>query len=100
MSQNHNADGQLRIHLVVPDPEGPLVTGPGGTPFRLGEGGHFRVACEPGRKTFDASNRGTSEPWAVRCEKCVQTEAFKRVRRPKPGLQAPEKSVAVDNGCC
>ncbi len=31
-------------------------------------------------------HRGTGEPWAVRCDACKKTDAFKKVNRPKPAL--------------
>ena len=79
----------LRIHLLVQDHAGPIHSGgmnlntPVGV-VPVGQPASYRVACDP-EILLDDLNRGTGEPWAVRCADCFQTPEFQKINRPKPG---------------
>lgn len=85
---------QLRIHLLVSDAKGPIPSAPGGSTFKVGKpASKYAVACDPAIILGDW-NRGTTEPWAVRCEECRKTEAYKKIDRPKPNAaDVPNESV-------
>jgi hypothetical protein len=89
----------FKIHFLVPAEDGPIVSEPAGEPVRVSNGGRYVAACDPSL-TMNENERGTGEPWGVRCKECVETDIFRQLRRPKPGRQAPETSEQVDNGCC
>jgi hypothetical protein len=78
----------LRIHFMVPDPEGIIHSGRGGSNplLQIGAPGRWRAACDPA-VTMGPLDRGTGEPWACRCAACAETEIFKEKWRPKPGLE-------------
>jgi len=85
----------LRIHLLVPDEVGPIQSAPGGTTFKIGTRRKFRVACD---STIELGtwNRGTTEPWGVRCQACRETADFRLVDRPKPGVESEEVPDATE----
>ena len=86
----------LRVHLMVSDPEGPIHSGPGGTTFKVGRVGNWRIACDP-KLTLDDNNRASGEPWAVHCADCFKTDEFKAVDRPKPGEATAAEGVAPED---
>jgi len=89
--------GKLRVHLLVQVPNGPIHSGPAKGSIPIGTKSRWCVACGPSI-LMDQLNRGTTEPWAVRCDACRQTAAFQAIDRPKPGR---EGSVETDgDGCC
>jgi hypothetical protein len=81
----------LRIHFLVPDDAGPVVSGPAGDPVRVSPGGRYRIACDPALRPSDW-DRVTGEPWAVRCRACQATDAFRARARPKPGFATPDRT--------
>lgn len=84
----------FRIHLLVADPHGAVVSAPGGTAFRVGTRSRWHVACDP-QRVLSAVDRGTTEPWAVRCPECCATAAFQAIDRPRPvGVESPAESVS------
>ena len=90
----------FRIHFLVPADDGPLKTEAVGDPVKISTGGRFVCACDPGLRIDGIKERGTGEPWGVRCKACVESELFQQLKRPKPGMRGPESSEQVDNGCC
>jgi hypothetical protein len=77
----------LRIHLLVKDPDGRIRSAPAGSPVLIGSRSNYRAACDPAivLGTYD---RGTTEPWAVRCAACKATAEFQAVDQPKPNRAA------------
>lgn len=88
---------KLRIHLLVQAP-GPIQSGPGGDGLRIGTRSTWRCACDAAI-TMGELNRGTTEPWAVRCNACRETEAFHAIDRPRPGWDGRYADLQAD-GCC
>lgn len=85
---------KMRIHLLVPDDAGPIHSGPADLIVTRSTAGRWRCACD-GSITLGKLDRGTGEPWAVRCNACKATAAFRQVDRPKPGsLGGPEDLTA------
>lgn len=82
---------KLRIHFLVPDDVGIIQSGTSAGPVPIGTETRYRVACDPTIKMNDW-NRGTHEPWGVRCLACMDTEIFKELDRPKPGRTHPDRS--------
>ncbi len=89
----------LRIHFLVFDPAGPIESLPAGAPVKVSTGGKFRVCCDP-TIPLNEWNRATGEPWGVRCNACMATEEFQRLNRPKPGLDAPDRTEETDPCHC
>lgn len=82
---------KLRIHLLIRDQGGAVQSNADKTAPKLGKGGRFCVACDPSI-TMGELDRGTADPWGVRCEACMAIEAFKAIDRPKPGQAIPDRS--------
>ena len=82
---------RMRVHLLASVPKGAI---------QGGGGREYVIACEPSLRLSDM-DRGTGEPWAVRCDACRATEFFKAIDRPKPGTrQAAMQMDADGSGCC
>lgn len=94
---------KLRIHLLVEDAAGPNVSRPvlGSLPVggRAGQPTRWRFACDAAG-TLGNFDRGTGEPWGVRCDACKASDLFKAVDRPKPAAPGDEQMVADGSGCC
>ena len=91
------ADGVLRIHFLVPSSNGAVHSNPIGKPFPIGSRSDYRVACDASIVMGDL-NRGTHEPWGVRCNACMATVDFKRLNRPKPTGNVPD--MTEETKCC
>jgi hypothetical protein len=94
-------DGVTRfwIHLLTPDPGGPVHSGVGGTTMRIGTRSRHRIACRPELPMDGITHRGTTEPWAVRCDDCKATDEFKAIDRPKPGTAGQTGDMLADGRC-
>jgi hypothetical protein len=68
----------FKIHYLVEDPQGPIVSAPGGTTFKVGRHARHSVACDP-KIELNEFHRGTGEIQHVVCNACAATEAFKKV---------------------
>jgi len=90
----------MRIHFLVPDPSGRIVSGPAGSTLKVGREGRWRVACDP-KIVMGDQDRGTGEPWAVRCAACFKTKEFEAANRPKPGQAeaGADEVAAADMDC-
>lgn len=91
---------KMRIHLLVPAQNGPIQSGVGGNNplMPVGTNARYVCACDPGI-TMNVMDRGTTEPWGVRCNACRETALFNAVNRPKPGMVGPVGDLEAD-GCC
>lgn len=88
--------GQLKIHLLVQDPQGPTSSSPMKN-FPLGSHSRWRFACDrTGTRQMDRLNRGTGEPWAVHCEECRHSWEFHEVNRPDPRQKTPLTTAPKD----
>jgi hypothetical protein len=101
---------RMRMHLLVPMPGGPVHSrpaqgGPGthgmGGSMPLGTSQTYIIACEPSLAMDGVLQRGTTEPWCVRCDACRQTDYFLAIDRPRPGTQRAARQMEADgSGCC
>jgi hypothetical protein len=73
----------FKLHYLIPDPAGPIESGPGGSTFKIGSQGRYRIACNAALE-LNQYHRGTGEPYAVVCDACRATEAFRKNDRPRP----------------
>lgn len=98
---------KMRVHLLVETPGGPVVSRPADGTIPVGgkDGGpnHFAVLCDPSIVMDGKLERGTGEPWGVRCDACRAKMKELGLERDKPGLRpAPEQEEAdgkADCGC-
>lgn len=98
------SDPILRIHLLAQD--GPIVSKRAGSPLPIGTDSTWHFACDETRaKTLGDFDRGTTEPWGVRCKACRKTAAYADVCKakgidpavvpcPRPGRHVPQESEA------
>ncbi len=99
---------RMRMHLLVAMPGGPVKSHPAqggedlpGDTFPRGTNQSYIIACEPSLAMDGNLDRGTTEPWCVRCDACRQTDYFKAIDRPKPGSQlAAAQREATGGNCC
>jgi hypothetical protein len=97
---------RMRMHLLAPMPGGAVKSAPGqggdgGGTFPAGTNQSYIIACEPSLAMDGVLDRGTTEPWCVRCDACRETEFFKAIDRPKPGTGPSPKQMEADgSGCC
>lgn len=67
----------LRIHLLIPDPAGPVESGRHEWALGvLGTGWRWRAACDPA-VVLDHQNLGTEKAYGVRCQACLASEAYR-----------------------
>lgn len=89
----------MRVHFVVPAPEGPIVSAPEGNgSIGVPAGKRFVVACDPSI-SLSEWDRGTGEPYAVHCEACKATEIYRTLYRPRPGREGASMTEDA-GGCC
>lgn len=78
------------IHLVISDPNGPIVTGMG----------RFRMACRPMRDKLATKQVAsmTGDPSAVTCLECKRTKSYREAleKRKTVTLRGPK----ADGPCC
>ena len=79
----------FNVHYLIPDPEGEIKSGIGGTTIKIGRNVRVRAACNP-KLQLSKTHRGTHETWLVECKKCKETEEFKRDYRPRPSAVQDE----------
>ena len=76
---------RLRIHFLVSDTNGAIHSAPGGTTFFVGAQSRWRCACDAA-VLMGQADRGTTEPWGVRCTACKATDEFRAANRPRPPM--------------
>lgn len=75
----------LRIHFIVPDPEGPYRSEAAGAPVVINKETRFRLACGVMPDQRSDWDHMTGEPHGVRCKACMATSDYRERWRPKPG---------------
>ncbi len=95
---------RMRVHFLIPAEDGPVVSGAKDSQIPLANKDqmptHFVVACDASI-VMSELDRGTGEPWCVRCDACMATKEFQERNRPKPGIRmAPTQRVATGRKDC
>lgn len=102
------------MHLVVPQPDGPIVSGPGPVLHpdvapgfnrpTFGIGGRYQLACDAKLVPDGVVHRMTdSHTPSVSCAKCKETDVFKKKHGAFVAAQNQTFDVAVSelpDGCC
>jgi len=88
-----DGSGRVRVHWIVPDQNGPLLTSTSAVPsdqgIKLTPGIRVRIACLPRQDTFSelTSDNGvkltlrSDDPRAVTCPECQKTSEYQAARR-------------------
>lgn len=100
------------MHLIIPDIDGPIVSGAGPElpptaaailgRSTVGDGGRFATACGLTRQQFDGViHRGTGNHTpSVNCKKCKATDHYKKLH--EIVMQPPHQSIINEfvDDCC
>lgn len=95
----------IRIHLLVPMADGPVVStggpaiaGPPEIQSTLGRGtvgtpGRYGIACDPSLILGDGVNHGTDKTYLVHCPRCKALDVFKEIAKTQPDPRKPRESA-------
>ena len=86
----------LKLHYLIQDDAGPIVSGQGGDTLKVGNPGRWRCACDP-KIVMGGEHRGTGETWLVQCAECFQTEVFQKNYQPHPRDRAADETGSTSN---